>query len=523
MIDFVALHIDQPSFTGRHTWNFVHPHYTFNTSERDPFIDGPLTPGQARFQDAIEQIFRRTGIAFTLGSDMRVHRLGPPEARTLISHFRPNTNDPELDVLLGDAVSRFLSRVPADRQDALEKLWDGFERLKTLELGGQKSNSIARLLDNAAPEPFRTEINSEFKALTDIGNQFRIRHHEHDRHAFPNDAAKDYVFIRCVSLIAHVLRQTGRMHETESDPANRTHPAKSLCNSTARRFRSILSQESANPRASGNSVMIYWHVERKNVCIYSQLKSCSSSEVAAMIEELLRLSQPRWLRSHTTTADLMSWSMAAWSIRWRSSVISSPLAAAWKVFLGGFHLISSSAGILRSARMPSRAPATACSGTITPPTETSSAELPELLVHLRQLVLDRLADRAERRLRVCHQLGLGLLEHVGGGGAEHLFQQTVVLLPGLVEFLAHRVQPSGLLLEALLLRGQLPELLPELLDLGAEPGLFGLQRLGGSSRPPMRSARRSAASAWLILSAGCPGTKRIHTWPRQDIAIRSAG
>ena len=35
-------------------------------------------------------------------------------------------------------------------------------------------------------------------------------------------------------------------------------------------------------------VMIYWHVERRSACIYSQLKSCSSSEVAAMIEGLLR-------------------------------------------------------------------------------------------------------------------------------------------------------------------------------------------------------------------------------------------
>src|SRR5512135_376082 len=34
--------------------------------------------------------------------------------------------------------------------------------------------------------------------------------------------------------------------------------------------------------------MIYWHVERKSLCIYSQLKACSSSEVAAMIESLLR-------------------------------------------------------------------------------------------------------------------------------------------------------------------------------------------------------------------------------------------
>ncbi len=35
-------------------------------------------------------------------------------------------------------------------------------------------------------------------------------------------------------------------------------------------------------------IMIYWHVERKSACIYSQLKRCSSSEVAAMIEGVLR-------------------------------------------------------------------------------------------------------------------------------------------------------------------------------------------------------------------------------------------
>jgi TnpA family transposase len=34
--------------------------------------------------------------------------------------------------------------------------------------------------------------------------------------------------------------------------------------------------------------MIYWHVERKSVCVYSELKTCSSSEVAAMMEGLIR-------------------------------------------------------------------------------------------------------------------------------------------------------------------------------------------------------------------------------------------
>jgi TnpA family transposase len=38
----------------------------------------------------------------------------------------------------------------------------------------------------------------------------------------------------------------------------------------------------------GRGVMIYWHMERRAACIYSQLKRCSSSEVAAMIEGVLR-------------------------------------------------------------------------------------------------------------------------------------------------------------------------------------------------------------------------------------------
>jgi len=41
-------------------------------------------------------------------------------------------------------------------------------------------------------------------------------------------------------------------------------------------------------RYQGRGVMIYWHMERQATCIYSQLKRCSSSEVSAMIEGVLR-------------------------------------------------------------------------------------------------------------------------------------------------------------------------------------------------------------------------------------------
>jgi TnpA family transposase len=52
-------------------------------------------------------------------------------------------------------------------------------------------------------------------------------------------------------------------------------------------------------RYGGPGVMVYWHVEERSVCIYSQLKSCSSSEVAAMIEGVLRHERRRWTSRRT--------------------------------------------------------------------------------------------------------------------------------------------------------------------------------------------------------------------------------
>ncbi|MBT4735558.1 MAG: Tn3 family transposase, partial [Candidatus Marinimicrobia bacterium] len=43
-----------------------------------------------------------------------------------------------------------------------------------------------------------------------------------------------------------------------------------------------------HPRYHKQGVMVYWHVDTKAICVYSQLKSCASSEVASMIEGVLR-------------------------------------------------------------------------------------------------------------------------------------------------------------------------------------------------------------------------------------------
>jgi hypothetical protein len=131
ILDFVALHIDQPSRRDFHRY-FGHDHLFFDYDRQW------IGPGDAQLRTDVDLIFARNGIAFSFGDDMRIHRLGPPEARQLISDFRPKSGDRELDAKFMDAVSRFQSRTPADRREALEKLWDAFERLKTLEPGRGK-------------------------------------------------------------------------------------------------------------------------------------------------------------------------------------------------------------------------------------------------------------------------------------------------------------------------------------------------------------------------------------------------
>ncbi|OXM50253.1 hypothetical protein CFP71_27860 [Amycolatopsis thailandensis] len=214
IIDFMMLHIDQPTRRTSHDF-FGHTHYAFD----EPMVinAGNSSPntGQEQFARDVDLLFARNGIAFTIGDNRFVTRLAPVEARSLVSEFEPHTGDPILDDKLTDALARFLSRRPAARQDALEKLWDAFERLKTLELeeGGTKKESVTRLLDDAAPSSpqLRDVIEVEFHALTGIGNRFAIRHHERDAEQLPDDDTRDYLFVRLVSLVAFVLRRTGRM------------------------------------------------------------------------------------------------------------------------------------------------------------------------------------------------------------------------------------------------------------------------------------------------------------------------
>ena len=118
----------------------------------------------------------------------------------------PPSGDTTLDTLLQDACAKFRDPAPKARSEAAEKLWDAWERLKSLEVQGNKRVSVEALLQKASPDPaFRAYLEAEAKSLTDIGNSFHIRHFETDRKPIAQPEQFDYLFHRLYALMHFLL------------------------------------------------------------------------------------------------------------------------------------------------------------------------------------------------------------------------------------------------------------------------------------------------------------------------------
>ena len=113
--------------------------------------------------------------------------------------------------MLEDARNKFLNRDLRVRREALERLWDAWERLKTVEPGNDKKAKATALLNRASKEPtLRQVLEVEALALTEIGNVFMIRHTEVGKVPVSESRDVDYLFQRLFSLVQLLLRASRR-------------------------------------------------------------------------------------------------------------------------------------------------------------------------------------------------------------------------------------------------------------------------------------------------------------------------
>ena len=178
---------------------FGHYHYTFKDSKKKA----------NEFCDEIEDIFEKTGLLYRINEKSEIERklLNSPlseENEKIIE----KVSEEGLRELLLEAISLYKRPNPSSIKDATEKIWDAFERMKTFYTDLDKKDSANKVIQNASSgnADFGTMLKEEFKALTTIGNTYRIRHHETDRIEITEFDHYEYFFNRCLSLITLTIK-----------------------------------------------------------------------------------------------------------------------------------------------------------------------------------------------------------------------------------------------------------------------------------------------------------------------------
>ena len=159
------------------------------------------------FRDEINNIFNLAGLTFELKENGNIERIN--EWCSFVDEIQTDikkVNEDGLENLLEEAVKLYKEPNPVSRKNAVEKLWDAFERLKTY-YDANKKQSANKIVNSMATnnEYFFQLFNNEFKVLTKIGNECRIRHHEMDKIEI-SEEYYDYLFQRCISLIGLAIK-----------------------------------------------------------------------------------------------------------------------------------------------------------------------------------------------------------------------------------------------------------------------------------------------------------------------------
>lgn len=188
-VEYVHASIAKPNVREHHSY-FRHDHLVFDQCA-----------GQTEFRESVNRVFARNGIAYELRADGWIVRLLPAVLGESLARTLFNTGDSILDNALDECRAKFLSPNPLIRREALERLWDAWERLKSLA-DLDKRKSIALLLDRASSEPsFRALLETEARALNEIGNGRLIRHYEIAQVPVVDSDHVDYLFHRLFAMM----------------------------------------------------------------------------------------------------------------------------------------------------------------------------------------------------------------------------------------------------------------------------------------------------------------------------------
>lgn len=180
---------------------------TQDASRRYHRLTFDVEAGRASYCADVNRIFARNSLAYELESDGRVKHLLPFVLGEALTRAYFRTGDRTLDVMLEESRTKFSDPDPLIRREALERLFDSWERIKSLA-DANKAKSVQLILGRAATQPaFREVLEEEARDLTQIGNTHLLRHHETNQTPVIDVDHVDYLYHRLFTMVELVVRR----------------------------------------------------------------------------------------------------------------------------------------------------------------------------------------------------------------------------------------------------------------------------------------------------------------------------
>jgi hypothetical protein len=195
--------------------------YPFNNKPEDEIIlklvtfffqnvetpDGDRGKATLNYTISINRLFKNFNIPFQLKKG-EIIRKGDIVFDKIynICDFNIVKKDPDLLKLLNESIKYFIEPNHYDIDTALEKIADALDRIKTLMEPKNKKLSIQKTIELlSADEDLRKFVDKHLKTLTEISNNFTIRHKEINKKNIDSEEYKEFLFYEYFNVIRLLL------------------------------------------------------------------------------------------------------------------------------------------------------------------------------------------------------------------------------------------------------------------------------------------------------------------------------
>ena len=162
--------------------------------------------GRYEYTIEVNKLFERFNHPYKMQKG-EIKLIGSPTLDAPLISLELEIDDEHLKGLIEQAISKFYERRNSEKYIALRLIVDAFERVKTLE-GGDKKKSISKIISKISPFKYVQEnLVADLRELTDVANNFCIRHHEISKKPIDDSDMIEFLFYLYFNYVRLILKK----------------------------------------------------------------------------------------------------------------------------------------------------------------------------------------------------------------------------------------------------------------------------------------------------------------------------